>query len=94
MVDPIPNSGQAPWLYNRDGFTPFDNMDSLDRLELEIIMQESGVPSQGYPIAVPTLAPPGDSGMVGGSNPDLTKAQIAELQKALPKCKIQSNPTK
>jgi len=27
-------------------------------------------------------------------NPDLTKAQIAELQKALPKCKIQSNPTK
>jgi internalin A len=27
-------------------------------------------------------------------NPDLTKAQIDELQKALPKCKIQSNPTK
>jgi Leucine-rich repeat (LRR) protein len=27
-------------------------------------------------------------------NPDLTKAQIAELQKALPKCKIHSNPTK
>ena len=27
-------------------------------------------------------------------NPDLTKAQIAELQKALPKCKIFSNPTK
>ena len=27
-------------------------------------------------------------------NPDLTKAQIAELQKALPNCKIQSNPTK
>jgi hypothetical protein len=27
-------------------------------------------------------------------NPDLTKAQIAELQKALPKCKIDSNPTK
>ena len=27
-------------------------------------------------------------------NPDLTKAQIAELQKALPKCKIRSNPTK
>ena len=27
-------------------------------------------------------------------NPDLTKAQIAELQKALPKCKISSNPTK
>ena len=27
-------------------------------------------------------------------NPDLTKAQIAELQKALPKCKIISNPTK
>jgi hypothetical protein len=26
--------------------------------------------------------------------PDLTKAQIAELQKALPKCKIHSNPTK
>jgi hypothetical protein len=24
-------------------------------------------------------------------NPDLTKAQIAELQKALPKCKIRSN---
>ena len=28
------------------------------------------------------------------SNPDLTKAQIDELQKALPKCKIFSNPTK
>ena len=27
-------------------------------------------------------------------NPDLTKAQIAELQKALPKCDIGSNPTK
>jgi hypothetical protein len=27
-------------------------------------------------------------------NPGLTKAQIAELQKALPKCKIHSNPTK
>ena len=27
-------------------------------------------------------------------NPDLTKAQIAELQKALPKCTIYSNPTK
>ena len=28
------------------------------------------------------------------SNPDLTKAQIDELKKALPKCKIYSNPTK
>ena len=27
-------------------------------------------------------------------NPDLTKAQIDELQKALPKCKIHSDPTK
>ena len=27
-------------------------------------------------------------------NPDLTKAQISELKKALPKCKIQSNPEK
>jgi len=27
-------------------------------------------------------------------NPDLTKAQIDELQKALPKCGILSNPTK
>ena len=27
-------------------------------------------------------------------NPDLTKAQIEQLQKALPKCKIWSNPTK
>ena len=27
-------------------------------------------------------------------NPALTKAQIAELQKALPNCKIHSNPTK
>jgi hypothetical protein len=27
-------------------------------------------------------------------NPDLTKAQIDELKKALPKCKIRSNPTK
>ena len=28
------------------------------------------------------------------ANPALTKAQIDELQKALPKCKIESNPTK
>ena len=28
------------------------------------------------------------------NNPDLTKAQIDELQKALPKCKILSNTTK
>ena len=28
------------------------------------------------------------------NNPSLTKAQIAELQKALPNCKIYSNPTK
>jgi len=28
------------------------------------------------------------------SNPDLTKAQIDELQKALPKCKIYSDPNK
>ena len=27
-------------------------------------------------------------------NPDLTKAQIDELQKALPRCKITSNPEK
>ena len=27
-------------------------------------------------------------------NPDLTKAQIAELKKALPNCDIGSNPTK
>ena len=27
-------------------------------------------------------------------NPDLTKAQIDQLQKALPKCRIKSNPTK
>ena len=27
-------------------------------------------------------------------NPDLTKAQIAQLQKALPKCKIDSNTSK
>ncbi len=27
-------------------------------------------------------------------NPDLTKALIAELQKALPKCRIFSNPKK
>ena len=27
-------------------------------------------------------------------NPDLTKAQIDELKKALPKCEIKSNPTK
>ena len=29
-----------------------------------------------------------------GNNPALTKAQIAELKKALPKCKIKSNPPK
>ena len=28
------------------------------------------------------------------SNPDLTKAQIAELHNSLPKCQIRSNPTK
>ena len=34
------------------------------------------------------------SGLWLNNNPSLTKAQIAELQKALPKCKIQSNATK
>ena len=29
-----------------------------------------------------------------GDNPSLTKSQIAELQKALPKCDIESNPKK
>ena len=29
-----------------------------------------------------------------GTNPDLTKAQIAELQKALPNCKIEHNAKK
>jgi Leucine-rich repeat (LRR) protein len=29
-----------------------------------------------------------------GENPDLTKAQIDQLQKALSKCEIHSNPTK
>ena len=33
-------------------------------------------------------------GLVLGDNPDLTKAQIDQLQKALPKCIILSNPTK
>ena len=28
------------------------------------------------------------------ANPDLTKAQIDELKKALPKCEIYSNPKK
>ena len=28
------------------------------------------------------------------NNPDLTKAQIDQLQKALPNCKISSDPTK
>jgi hypothetical protein len=28
------------------------------------------------------------------NNPDLTKAQIDQLQKVLPKCRIYSNPTK
>ena len=28
------------------------------------------------------------------NNPALTKAQIAELKKALPNCEIESNPTK
>ena len=34
------------------------------------------------------------TGLTLKNNPDLTKAQIDELQKALPKCKIYSNPTK
>jgi internalin A len=33
-------------------------------------------------------------GLTLENNPDLTKAQIAELQKALPKCDIYSNPKK
>ena len=33
-------------------------------------------------------------GLVLGDNPDLTKAQIDQLQKALPKCIILSNPKK
>jgi len=33
-------------------------------------------------------------GLYLSNNPDLTKAQINELQKVLPKCKINSNPKK
>ncbi len=33
-------------------------------------------------------------GLILTNNPDLTKAQIVELQKALPKCYIYSNPKK
>jgi Leucine-rich repeat (LRR) protein len=32
--------------------------------------------------------------VLADNNPDLTNAQIAELQKALPNCEIFSNPTK
>ena len=32
--------------------------------------------------------------LVLDNNPDLTKAQVDELKKALPKCKIRSNPKK
>ncbi len=32
--------------------------------------------------------------LVLSNNPDLTKAQIDELKKALPKCQIESNPKK
>jgi hypothetical protein len=39
----------------------FDNKDSLDQLEFELIIEESGVKSQGCPIAVPTLVLPGGS---------------------------------
>ena len=34
------------------------------------------------------------TGLGLANNPDLTIAQIEELQKALPKCDIRSNPTK
>ena len=34
------------------------------------------------------------NGLHLSNNPDLTKAQIAELQKALPNCYIGSNPKK
>jgi hypothetical protein len=52
-------SGNAPWLWNQDSYTPFDNMDSLDRLELKLIIEESGIP---------TLVPPDGSGIVGGTH--------------------------
>ena len=37
MNDP---TGDNPYLYNRNGHTPFDSMDSLDKLEQELIQEE------------------------------------------------------
>ena len=37
MNDP---TGDNQYLYNRDGHTPFDSMDSLDKLEQELIQEE------------------------------------------------------
>ena len=34
------NETKNPFLFNRRGHTPFDDMDSLDRLELELIREE------------------------------------------------------
>jgi hypothetical protein len=33
-------TGNNPYLWNRQGETPFDSMDSLDRLELELLEDE------------------------------------------------------
>jgi len=33
-------TGENPYLFNRQGHTPFDSMDSLDKLELELIEEE------------------------------------------------------
>ena len=37
MNDP---TGENPYLFNRQGHTPYDSMDSLDRLELELIKED------------------------------------------------------
>ena len=34
------SADKNPYLYNRKGHTPFDDMDSLDMLELELIRDE------------------------------------------------------
>ena len=37
MHDP---TGVNPYLFNRQGHTPFDSMDSLDKLELQLIKED------------------------------------------------------
>ena len=78
----------AIWIHKIDGLNEADYIFAAKVHTLALIISS----------VAPKVLAAGEAhavkGAVAPKTPDLTKAQIAELQKALPNCTIRSNPTK